>query len=104
MLPTVCALSIVHTMFHTFHTCSYNDKEIEEEVSALRTSLSQKSRTVDHTASGTHLLAEASEAKKQQLKNAFGISENYVEGSAFSRETQARWEAQEKTEGEEKTE
>ena len=87
-----------------FHTCSYNDKEIEEEVSALRTSLSQKSRTVDHTASGTHMLAEASEAKKQQLKNAFGIREDYVEGSAFSREAQALREAQEKTEREEKTE
>ena len=91
-------------MLSLFHTCSYNDKEIEEEVSALRTSLSQKSRPVNYSASETHMLAEAAEVKKQQLKNAFGIREDYVEGSAFSQEAQALRAAQEKVEREEKAE
>lgn len=73
-------------------------------MSALRASLSQKSRTIDPSSSDTHMLAEASEAKKKQLKNAFGIGEDYVEGSAFNREAQALRAAQEKAEREEKAE
>lgn len=86
------------------HMCRYNEKEIAEQVSALRASLSQKSRTIDPSSSDTHMLAEASEAKNRQLKNAFGIGENYVEGSAFNREAQALRAAQEKAEREEKAE
>ena len=58
-------------------------------MSALRASLSQEARPVDSSANETHMLAEATELKKKQLKSAFGIHEDYVEGSAFSREQQA---------------
>ena len=66
----------------------YTEGEIEQQVSALRASLSQEARPVDSSASETHMLAEATELKKQQLKSAFGIREDYVEGSAFDREQQ----------------
>ena len=54
-----------------------------EQVAALRGSLAKKPRPIDPYSSDSHMLAEASEAKKKQLKAAFGIREDYVEGSAF---------------------
>ena len=83
---------------------SYSEQEVAQEVSALRAILSQKSRPVDPSTSETHMLAEATEVKKQQLRNAFGIREDYVEGSAFSQEAQALRAAQEKAEREERAE
>ena len=70
----------------------------------LRASLSKKPRPIDPLSSDSHMMAEASEAKKQQLKKAFGIREDYVEGSAFNQEAQALKATQEKEEREEKTE
>ena len=75
-----------------------------EEVSELRTSLSSKPRPIDPYASDSHQMAEASEAKKRQLRSAFGISEDYVEGSAFGREGLGERAGQEQAGGEEKAE
>ena len=72
------------------------------EVNSLRASLSSKPRPIDPFSSDSHQMAEASEAKKQQLRSAFGIREDYVEGSAFSQEAQAERAAQLKAEREEK--
>lgn len=80
----------------------YTEQEVAEEVSALRASLSSQPRPIDPYASDSHQMAEASEAKKQQLRRAFGIRDSYVEGSAFSQEAQAERAAQEKAEREEK--
>ena len=85
-------------------TCSYNDEEVEEKVSTLRASLSNQSRSANPHATETHLQAEATELKNQQLRNAFGIREDYTEGSAFNREAQALRAAQARAEREEKAE
>ena len=75
-----------------------------EEVRVLRASLSSKPRPIDPYASDSHQMAEASEAKKRQLRAAFGIREDYVEGSAFGMEAQAENAAREKAEREERAE
>lgn len=43
-------------------------------------------------------MAEASEKKRQQLREAFGISEDYVEGSAFKfgEQQQNQWQNKDK--------
>lgn len=84
--------------------CSYNEEEVTKQVTLLRASLSKKPRPIDPYSSDSHMIAEASEAKKKQLKNAFGIREDYVEGSAFNQEAQKLRAAQEKEEREAKTE
>ena len=65
----------------------YSDGEIEQQVVQLRNTLTQegyKSRPLDpSSAYETHKIAEASEQKERQLKSAFGIREDYQEGSAF---------------------
>ena len=94
-----------HSVCHMSHTCmyySYSEQEVAEEVKSLRVSLSEKPRPIDPYASDSHMLAEATEAKKQQLKRAFGIREDYVEGSAFAFGQPAATEEKAKTE--EKTE
>ena len=82
--------------------CRYTEEEIEQQVSVLRVALSSEARPVDAFAKETHMLAEATELKKQQLKSAFGIREDYVEGSAFDSEQQALRAAQARAEREEK--
>ena len=68
-------------------TYRYSDGEIEQQVVQLRNTLTQegyKSRPLDpSSAYETHKIAEASEQKDRQLKSAFGIREDYQEGSAF---------------------
>ena len=65
----------------------YSDGEIEQQVVQLRNTLTQegyKSRPLDpSSAYETHKIAEASEQKERQLKSAFGIREDYQEGSSF---------------------
>ena len=73
-------------------------------MSVLRAALSKECRQIDPSSNDSHMMAEASEAKKQQLRKAFGIREDYVEGSAFNQEAQALRVAQEKAEREEKAE
>lgn len=83
-------------------TYRYTEDEIEQQVSVLRVSLSSEARPVDAFAKETHMLAEATELKKQQLRSAFGIRDDYVEGSAFDSEQQALRAAQARAEREEK--
>jgi hypothetical protein len=100
--PIICTIIFCnHTLSLWFR---YKEEEVAEEVRALRASLSSKPRPIDPFSSDSHQMAEASEAKKQQLRNAFGIREDYVEGSAFSQEAQAERAAQEKAKREEKAE
>merc|ERR1712042_207092 len=73
----------------------YTDAEIEEKVSAYRKMLlskevSKKAFTeVDEfgrpVLKETHQIAEAQQKKNKQLKEAFGISEGFIEGSSFYR-------------------
>lgn len=83
-------------------TYRYTEDEIEQQVSVLRVSLSSEARPVDAFTKETHMLAEATELKKQQLRSAFGIRDDYVEGSAFDSEHQALRAAQARAEREEK--
>lgn len=81
-----------HVVDHHHRCClgatyRYSDGEIEQQVVQLRNTLTQegyKSRPLDpSSAYETHKIAEASEQKDRQLKSAFGIREDYQEGSAF---------------------
>ena len=84
--------------------CRHSDGEIEQQVVQLRETLTQegyKSRPLNPlSVYETHKIAEASEQKKQQLKAAFGIREDYQEGSAFDVVQQALRAAQAKEERE----
>lgn len=51
---------------------------------------------------GSHQLAELNELKNEKLKEAFGIRENYTEGSSFSAEYQVAKKEMEKMEREAK--
>lgn len=84
--------------------CRYTEEEVAAEVSVLRASLSSKPRPIDPLSNDSHQIAEASEAKKQQLRKAFGIKDDYVEGSAFNLEAQAQRANQENRRREEKNE
>ncbi len=55
-------------------------------------------------AGDTHQIAEATQRKKQQLRAAFGIRDDYVEGSAFDIGQQAAKAALAKAEREKETE
>lgn len=59
--------------------------EIDEQVSALRQELKQEGYQSGLQGAGgdSHQIAEALQKKNQQLRAAFGIREDYVEGSAF---------------------
>ena len=66
--------------------CRYADDEIEEQVAALREELKGEgyhSSSLRGGGADSHQVAEATQKKNEQLKAAFGISEDYVEGSAF---------------------
>lgn len=80
-----------------------SEKEIEEQVGNLRDFLTKEgySGLPLGSSQATHQVAEATEKKKQQLKSAFGIREDYVEGSAFDPVKQAMRAAQLKAEREE---
>merc|ERR1712042_47468 len=81
----------------------YTDAEIEEKVSAYRKMLLSKEVSkkafaeVDEfgrpVLKETHQIAEAQKEKNKQLKEAFGISEYFVEGSSFDPNRRALEEA-----------
>lgn len=65
---------------------SYSADEISSKVSELREELKKEGyQSVPYGggAGDTHQAAEATQRKNQQLRAAFGIREDYVEGSAF---------------------
>ena len=67
--------------------------EIEQQVERLRLSLLGKgynSADVDPSANDSHHLAEAAQKKRDQLREAFKISADYVDGSAFDATQQAQ--------------
>ncbi len=85
----------------------YSELEIESQVSSLRESLKREGRgsgPLDPTSQRTHELAEATEQKRKQLRDAFGIREDYVDGTSFDPVQQAVRAAQSKAEKEEKIE
>ena len=75
-------------MLTIINTYSYSEAEIEQKVADLRSKLTQTgydSGTYKSSGGGdSHMMAEASKKKKEQLRAAFGIKEDYVDGSAFS--------------------
>ena len=105
LLVSLCTAHVQDVLYlcpSALPMCRYTEEEIEQQVSVLRVALSSEARPVDAFAKETHMLAEATELKKQQLKSAFGIREDYVEGSAFDSEQQALRAAQARAEREEK--
>ena len=48
-----------------------------------------------YSAQGTHQIAEANQARNDQLKAAFGIGEHFVEGSSFDVDRKAKEKARE---------
>ena len=83
---------------------SYNEQEIEEQVDALRASLMSEGRPVDLSSHETHHMAEATESKRQQLRSAFKIRDDYVDGTAFDPVQQAMRATQAKLEREQEME
>merc|ERR1712150_247142 len=71
----------------------YTEAEVEEKVSAYRKMLMSKEVSKKAFAETdefgrpvlkeTHQIAEAQKEKNRRLKDAFGISSNFVEGSSF---------------------
>ena len=84
--------------------CRYSESEINSQVLELRAELKKEGyHSVPHGggAGDTHQMAEATQRKNQQLRAAFGISDDYVEGSAFDIGQQAAKAAQREKEREE---
>ena len=71
-------------------TCSYTEEEIEQKVADLRAELTQTGYDAgSYRSSGggggdSHQMAEAAQKKNEQLRAAFGIRQDYVDGSAFA--------------------
>ena len=64
----------------------YAEDEIEDQVSALREELKgegYQAGPLRGDGGDSHNVAEATQKKNEQLRAAFGIKEDYVEGSAF---------------------
>ena len=75
----------------------YSEAEIEHEVEKLRGRLLQEgfqTAMADPSSWNTHQVAAASEKKNEKFRAAFGISADYVSGSAFD-ETQKALKAEE---------
>ncbi|KAK3587267.1 hypothetical protein CHS0354_034412 [Potamilus streckersoni] len=81
----------------------YSKEEIETKVSTFRKMLIDKEGVVESTvekdefgrplAKETHQIAEATQEKNARLREAFGLSEHYVDGSAFDPNRKAKEEA-----------
>ncbi|XP_029462641.1 serine/arginine repetitive matrix protein 2 [Rhinatrema bivittatum] len=78
----------------------YAEEEIQEKVATFRQMLLEKDlalakeqETQKMNVLETHQLAEANEKKNERLRAAFGISENYVDGSSFDPSRRAKEEA-----------
>lgn len=67
---------------------SYAEADIEKKVAELRAQLTQTgydSGTYRSSGGGdSHMMAEATRKKNEQLRAAFGIRDDYVDGSAFA--------------------
>lgn len=93
-------------MYFYMHMFRYKEDEIEAQVAALRTQLTSEGykttplSTAD--AKDTHRIAEVSQQKKEQLRAAFKIRDDYVDGSAFDPVQQAMRTAEAKAEREKK--
>ncbi|KAJ7313864.1 hypothetical protein JRQ81_005625 [Phrynocephalus forsythii] len=76
----------------------YGEGEIQEKVATFRMMLLEKDIAVvkegeqpqKPTVTETHQLAEANEKKNERLRAAFGISDNYVDGSSFDPNRRAK--------------
>lgn len=77
----------------------YNQEEIDKKVAAYREKLmeNQTSNKIETdetsgrpTAKASHQLAEASQARNENLRQAFGISEFFKDGSSFDPERKAK--------------
>lgn len=72
----------------------YTDLEIEEKVNELKSQLSKPDRQQvpasrkSHASTDSHEILMRKEVENQKLKNAFGITSNFVEGEAFDPEIQ----------------
>uniref|UniRef100_A0A3Q1ENS5 Serine/arginine repetitive matrix 2 n=1 Tax=Acanthochromis polyacanthus TaxID=80966 RepID=A0A3Q1ENS5_9TELE len=69
-------------------TSQYSAEEIEEKVNSFRMMLQEKQEptqasTERPTVTETHALAAANQQKNDRLRDAFGISKDYVDGSSF---------------------
>lgn len=87
------------------YTSSYSESEVTQRVSELRAKLvgdGYKSSEGTGTSTETHQYAEATQKKKEQLRSAFGIKSDYVDGSAFDPVQKAMTVAKAKEEREEK--
>lgn len=87
--------------------CRYSASEISSQVSELREELKKEGyQPVPHGGGvgDSHQVAEATQRKNQQLRAAFGIRDDYVEGSAFDVGQQAAKAALAKAEREKETE
>ena len=85
----------------------HSELEIEKQISSLRESLTREGRgsgPLDPLSQETHQLAEATQRKRQQLRDAFGIRDDYVDGTAMDPVQQAMRAAQAKAEREERIE
>ena len=83
---------------------SFSEQEVDEKVSELRTELTSEgyktAPLASSDASDTHRIAEVSQQKKEQLRAAFNIRADYVDGSAFDPVAQAMRTAEAKAERE----
>uniref|UniRef100_A0A8V5GUN7 Uncharacterized protein n=2 Tax=Melopsittacus undulatus TaxID=13146 RepID=A0A8V5GUN7_MELUD len=73
----------------------YAEGEIQEKVATFRMMLLEKDVALGEpeqkpTVTETHQLAEANERKNERLRAAFGISDSYVDGSAFDPSRRAK--------------
>ena len=81
----------------------HSEADIAKQVNEMRSRLMEEGRAnvpLRSTPWETHQLAEASERKNQQLRAAFGIRDDYVDGSSFDVLNQADKTAQAKAKAE----
>lgn len=74
---------------HVLNTFSYTEEEIEQKVAERRAELTNTGyNSGSYRSSGgggdSHQMAEATQKKNEQLRAAFGIRADYVDGSAFA--------------------
>merc|ERR1712168_609813 len=78
----------------------YSQEEIDRKVTIFRKMLIEKEGSSDSVieqdengrpmANETHQIAEANQTKNKKLREAFGLSEHYVDGSSFDPERKAK--------------
>lgn len=87
---------------HT-HLIRYPDDEIEGEVEALRQRLlAEGYQDLSTSSVDSHHMAVVNEKKNEKFRNAFGISKEYMGGSAFDPNRQAEKAAERQAKREER--